>query len=177
MRQAWTKPDTVIVHDWCWNAAAKHADIVLPVTTMLERDDIGMMPRDPHIFAMQQAVAPHGLARDDYDILLGIAGQMGVADAFGEGRDTEEWLHWMWQGTRDRAAQKGVDLPSLAELRDKGWHKIPDRGKERILQGDFFADPDAHPLMTPSGKIELFSEKVAPRLRGLPNASVRQAAQ
>lgn len=161
MRRAWAKPDTIIVHDWCWNAAAKHADIVLPVTTMLERDDIGMMPRDPHIFAMPQAVPPHGEARDDYDILLAIAGRMGAAEAFGEGRDTEAWLQWLWQGTCDRAAAKGVTLPSLATLREQGWHKIPDRPDQRILQGDFFADPAANPLTTPSGKIELFSEKVA----------------
>ena len=34
---AWRKPDTIIVNDWCWNANARHADIVLPCTTALER--------------------------------------------------------------------------------------------------------------------------------------------
>ena len=44
---AWDRPDTVIVHDWCWNATTRRADIVLPCTTMLEREDIGVTPRDP----------------------------------------------------------------------------------------------------------------------------------
>ncbi|MDA9641738.1 molybdopterin-dependent oxidoreductase, partial [Alphaproteobacteria bacterium] len=25
----WRKPDTIIAHEWCWNALAKHADIIL----------------------------------------------------------------------------------------------------------------------------------------------------
>ena len=48
MRLAWQKPSTVIVNEW-WNAVARHADIVLPCTTTLERSDIGMTPRDPYV--------------------------------------------------------------------------------------------------------------------------------
>ena len=42
MMQVWQKPDTIIVNEWCWNPLAKHADIVLPCTTPLEREDIAM---------------------------------------------------------------------------------------------------------------------------------------
>ncbi len=161
MRRAWQKPATVIHQDWCWNAAAKHADIVLPCTTSLEREDIGMMPRDPFLFAMHQAVAPAGEARNDYDILTGIARHMGVEEAFTEGRSAGEWQDWIWAETMARAARHDVTLPSLAELRTAGWFKIPDRPDNNILQGAFFRDPDAHPLTTPSGRIELFSEVVA----------------
>jgi biotin/methionine sulfoxide reductase len=45
MVKAWQKPETIIVHEWCWNANAKFADIVLPCTTTLERQDIAMSPR------------------------------------------------------------------------------------------------------------------------------------
>ena len=44
LRKAWEKPSTVIVNEWCWNALARHADIILPCTTTLERQDIGMTP-------------------------------------------------------------------------------------------------------------------------------------
>ena len=33
MRKAWEKPSTVIVNDWCWNALARHADVVLLYNT------------------------------------------------------------------------------------------------------------------------------------------------
>ncbi|MBU2983663.1 molybdopterin-dependent oxidoreductase [Lentibacter algarum] len=39
MRQAWIKPDMIIVNEICWNATARHAKIILPVTTTLERAD------------------------------------------------------------------------------------------------------------------------------------------
>ncbi|MGB0847596.1 MAG: molybdopterin-dependent oxidoreductase, partial [Thiolinea sp.] len=55
MLQAWRKPDSIIVHEWCWNALAKHADIVLPCTIPLERNDIAFSPRDPYVVDMQKA--------------------------------------------------------------------------------------------------------------------------
>ncbi len=58
MLAAWDRPDSVIMHDWCWNASTRRADIVLPCTTMLEREDIGMSPKDPYIVAMAKAIEP-----------------------------------------------------------------------------------------------------------------------
>ena len=39
LRRAWQQPETIIVHEPYWNALAKHADIVLPCTTTVERED------------------------------------------------------------------------------------------------------------------------------------------
>jgi len=48
------------VHEPWWTATARHADIVLPATTTLERNDIGAAHRDCYVLAMQQAIAPVG---------------------------------------------------------------------------------------------------------------------
>ena len=53
------------MHEAAWNATARLADIVLPATTTLERNDIGASSRDSYIFAMQQAIEPVGGARND----------------------------------------------------------------------------------------------------------------
>ena len=45
--KAWRKPQTVIVHEPYWTATAKHADIVLPVTTSYERNDLEMGATSP----------------------------------------------------------------------------------------------------------------------------------
>jgi biotin/methionine sulfoxide reductase len=45
LRRAWRRPETIIVHEPWWTATARHADIVLPATTSLERNDIGGSPR------------------------------------------------------------------------------------------------------------------------------------
>ena len=82
MRKAWEKPSTVIVNDWCWNALARHADIVLPCTTPLERQDIGMNPRDPYVISMDKAIEAVGAARDDFTIFASIARQMEFRKSF-----------------------------------------------------------------------------------------------
>ena len=40
------RPETIIVHEPWWTATARHADIVLPATTTLERNDIAAASRD-----------------------------------------------------------------------------------------------------------------------------------
>jgi biotin/methionine sulfoxide reductase len=41
LRRALGRPDTVIVHEPYWTPMARHADLVFPPTTSLERNDIG----------------------------------------------------------------------------------------------------------------------------------------
>ena len=161
LRRAWARPETVIVNDWCWNALAQHADIVLPCTTPLERNDINLSPRDPYLVMMDQAVAPAGQARDDYDIFRGIAQHLRIEEAYTEGRDAGEWIRWLYDASRRSAAQTGVELPPFDELRAKGWHKLPVPQAPHVMLEDFRADPEAHKLRTPSGKIEIFSERIA----------------
>ncbi|WP_299849882.1 molybdopterin guanine dinucleotide-containing S/N-oxide reductase [uncultured Roseovarius sp.] len=161
MRQAWQKPDTIIVNEWCWNPLAKHADIVLPCTTPLERADIAMTPRDPYVIAMSKLTEPYEQARDDFDIFAGIARQMGVEDAFTEGRSSGEWQHRIYDQTITRAKDAGIEIPDYKTFREKGWFKLDDPAKPTIMLEAFRADPVANPLVTPSGKIEIFSRTVA----------------
>lgn len=161
LKQAWQKPDTVIVHEWCWNALAKHADIVLPCTTPLERADLMLTPRDPYIVAMEQVIAPVGNARNDYDILAGISRALGVEQAFTQGHTSEDWIRWIYEQSRKSADKNGVKLPSLADLRTAGWHKVEPPEQPRVMLAKFREDPETNPLRTPSGKIEIFSKTIA----------------
>ncbi len=158
---AWRKPETIIVNDWCWNANARHADIVLPSTTPLERRDIAMSKLDPVIVAMRKAIEPVGEARDDYEIFAGIARQMGCEDAFTEGRSSDEWIELLYEKTKTRSATAGLELPSIEELESMGWFEVPIRDNDRVMMSKFRSDPQAYPLGTPSGRIEIFSEKIA----------------
>ena len=47
LRAALRRPQTVVVHEPWWTATARHADIVLPATTTLERNDIGARAARP----------------------------------------------------------------------------------------------------------------------------------
>ncbi|GAW34805.1 dimethyl sulfoxide/trimethylamine N-oxide reductase precursor [Roseovarius sp. A-2] len=161
LRRAWARCETVIANEWCWNALARHADIVLPCTTHLERRDIAMSSKDPFITAMDAAVPPVGEARDDHDILRGIAAHLGVADAFTDGRSPGDWLRWLYDTSREAAARGGVALPDYETFQQQGWTRVSPPEKRVILMEQFRADPEAYPLKTPSGRIELFSETVA----------------
>jgi len=80
------RPETIIVNEIWWTGLARYADIVFPVTTVTEREDISMVGWDPLVVAMRQAIPPVGQARHDYEIFSELARQMGVGDAFTEGR-------------------------------------------------------------------------------------------
>ena len=158
---AWQRPQTVIAHEWCWNGLARHSDIVLPVTTPVERRDIAMTPLDPYLVSMEQAIAPVGQARDDYDIFAALSRKMGAEEAFTEGRTSEDWQRWLYEVSQQRLSKSGLELPSYDQFRKTGWHKLPLPDTTNIMFSDFRRDPDAHPLKTPSGRIEIFSQTVA----------------
>ena len=68
LRRAFRAVSTVVVHEPYWTATARHADVVLPATVTLERDDIGAARTDPYLTAMHRHAPPYAQARDDYAI-------------------------------------------------------------------------------------------------------------
>ncbi len=158
--EAWQRPETVIVNEPWWSPIARHADIVFPATTTLERDDIGRASNDSHIFAMQRAVSPVGEARDDYDVFSGLAERLGVAESFTEGRDAAAWLRHLYDVFRQQVAQQAIEMPDFEAFWETGEFVLPVEDDERVIYADFRRDPAAHPLATPSGRIEIFSEEI-----------------
>jgi biotin/methionine sulfoxide reductase len=93
LHAAWqSKPETVVVHEQYWTPTAKLADIVLPATTALEREDIGYATRERYMVAMKKLIDPVGEARDDYRIFSELAERLGASDVFTEGHDAQAWL-------------------------------------------------------------------------------------
>ena len=137
------------------------ADIVLPATTGLERDDIGYARREPYLIAMKKAREPIGEARDDYWIFSEITRRLGADDVYTEGRDTMQWLAHMHEEGRQKSAKVGVPFPSFEEFWEAGIAEAKGENREPVMLAKFRADPAANPLKTPSGKIEIFSEKIA----------------
>lgn len=158
--KAWQKPETIIVHEPWWTPTARHADIVLPCTTTLERNDFTSGHCDWTLQSMQQAVEPYAQSRNEYDIFKDLSEACGFSDAFTEGRDEQGWLHHLWDQTAAGAAAIGITAPSFEEFWQAGYWELPDVKLPNVLFQGFRQDPVAHPLGTPSGKIELFSAKI-----------------
>ena len=161
LRTAFGRPDTIVVHEPHWTATARHADIVLPVTTSLEREDIGSGRRDTHLIAMHRATAPVGQARDDHDILAALASRLGLRQAFTEDRTPRQWLEYLYGTWRDAMLKDGHDVPGFAEFWAAGEHRLPEGPAKFTLFERFRADPEGSPLRTPSGRIEITSDVIA----------------
>jgi biotin/methionine sulfoxide reductase len=157
--RAWQRPQTIIVNEIFWTPTARHADIVFPATTTLERNDIAASS-DRYIFAMHRAIAPVGQARNDFDIFAALAGRLGFRDAFTEERSEMEWLRHLYEVARQQASRHGIERPDFETFWQAGYVVDPTVGQYDFLS-DFRADPQKHPLRTPSGRIEIFSERVA----------------
>lgn len=162
LRRAWARPATVIVNEPFWTATARHADIVFPCTTPLERNDIGAGPYDCYITPMRKAVDAFAGSRNDYDVFRDLAGRMGVEDAFTEQRTEMDWVRYLYSTTVERAAGSGVTLPDFETFwAGEQLNMEPQLPDTRFFLEAFRDDPVENPLRTPSGKIEIFSETIA----------------
>jgi len=106
---------------------------------------------------MPQVVEPLGESRSDYRICADLAARLGIEKGYTEGRDERGWVEWIL----DRYRQEWFpDLPSLDDMlaTNQGVYSLPvPLDRARVAFADFRADPEAHPLKTQSGKIELYS--------------------
>ena len=161
LRRAFATVDTLVVHELAWTGTARHADIVLPATMSLEREDIGSAGNDPLMIAMHKVAEPFGQARDDYAIFSDLAARLGTAAKFTEGRTAREWLVHLYEHTRKSLAHRGHDAPDFETFWARGELTLPPGPDDGGIIGAFRRDPDAHPLPTPSGKIEISSATIA----------------
>ncbi|MBI0433792.1 molybdopterin guanine dinucleotide-containing S/N-oxide reductase [Roseomonas sp. KE0001] len=161
LRRAFARVDTLVVHETAWTATARHADIVLPCTMTLEREDIAGSTTDPLLVAMHQLAEPYGEARDDYAIFAGLAARLGKEAEFTEGRTPREWLAHLYDRTRTALAERGLPAPDFETFWEMGELELPREEDTGGILGAFRRDPAANPLPTPSGKVEIFSGTIA----------------
>ncbi|MGW2288801.1 molybdopterin-dependent oxidoreductase [Streptomyces phaeochromogenes] len=156
LRQGLARVDTVVVHEIYWTGMAKHADIVIPSTTPYEREDMGCSHNDPRLVAMQAMAPRHANSRDDYETFAALAERLGFGERFTEGRTARQWLEHIYDKW---AAEVDFTAPSFAEFWSAGHIELP-TAQGVVAMADFHGDPLAHPLPTPSGRIEIFSETI-----------------
>jgi biotin/methionine sulfoxide reductase len=110
---------------------------------------------------MKPVSTPPGEARDDYEIFTELARRLGAEDIFTEGLNQREWLVRLYEESVPRAAAAGIELPSFEAFWQAGSMRLPAPDRQVVMFDAFRRDPQAAPLGTPSGRIELFSERIA----------------
>lgn len=161
LRYAWRAPETIVVHEQFWTATARHADIVLPATTTLERNDIGYAGGEGFLVAMKQVREPFALAMNDFDIFAGIADRLGAKERFTENLDELGWLRQIYDTSARRNRESGLELPPFEQFWEEGRVGFGTGEAATIMLDGFRRDPERNRLQTPSGKIEIFSKRIA----------------
>ena len=155
--KAWQKPKTIIVNEIWWNAQARHADIIFPANTALERNDIMLNPRDPTIIANKKTISSVGESKSDYEIFSSLANKLGFENLFTENKSELDWLKYLWNESIKVSEEMNLKLPEFNKFWEEGFFEIPIEKTKKIMFKNFRDNPVKNPLNTPSGKIEITS--------------------
>jgi anaerobic dimethyl sulfoxide reductase subunit A len=136
-------------------AQARYADLLLPVTSAAERSDLTRpWPSGPYFTFMNRALEPLGECKSDLDIVSELAERLGI-EGFNPHTE-DEWLKMF------------VELNPEYQQHIKDYDKFKQDGIHRVkLDEPIIAfkeqieDIEKNPFPTPSGKIEIFSQRVA----------------
>ena len=115
------------MHEPWWTPTARRADIVLPATTTLERNDVGGSSRDRYILAMRQALAPVGHSRNDFDIYRELAAMAGFEQVYTEGRDEMAWIRHIYEQMRPAWEAQRLTLPDFDAFWGAAAWRCPSR--------------------------------------------------
>ena len=158
--KAWQKPDTIIVNEIWWNAQARHADIIFPANTVLERNDLMINPRDPTIIANKKSMKSFADSKTDFEIFSGLANKLGFESTFTENKTEIEWLEFFWEENKKIAKEFKIELPDFHDFWKKGFYEVPCDNTKKIMFKNFRNNPVKFPLKTPSKKIEISSKTI-----------------
>lgn len=157
-----SKCEFIMVIDNQMTPSARYADILLPDTMTMETVDIAAdgyaSGKFNFLVAMQQAVKPRFEERSAYEICRELAKRFGIEDKFTEGRTQMQWVEWIYEQTRKKYPEQ---LPAFEEFWKRGLVKVQVPNNHGIAMKKFRDDPVANKLSTPSGKIEIYSERLA----------------
>ncbi|WP_428460010.1 DMSO/selenate family reductase complex A subunit [Photobacterium makurazakiensis] len=155
-----TQCEMIVVIENHMTPSAKFADILLPDVTTAEREDIaapGNSGNMDYRIYCSQVIKPMFECKNIYEICTELAKRLGIEKEYTEGKTERQWLEHIHKN----AAKTIPNLPDLKTFQQQGIIKFPNPGEPPIAFKSFREDPDAHPLETPSGKIEIYSQDMA----------------
>lgn len=154
--RALKKLESVIVHEQFLTATARFADILLPVTTVWERNDfVRPWMGGPYFIYQNKVLEPLGETKSDLEICRELAARLGVDDPFFSIPEED--------AIRLMVDSMGDVLPEVTDyerFKREGVHKIR-RDEPQVCFREEITDPAAHPFPTVTGKIEIYSDLIA----------------
>ncbi|MDO8491483.1 MAG: molybdopterin dinucleotide binding domain-containing protein, partial [Dehalococcoidia bacterium] len=139
----------VVVFEQFMTSAAQFADIVLPVNTCLERSDITGVG-EGFIGYMGKAVDSVGESRSHLEICTALAERLGIPD-FSD-RTEDEWIKQIATGS--------PYVTDYDKFKKDGLQKIK-LDEPYVAFKAQIEDPEHNPFPTPSGRIEIYCQRLA----------------
>lgn len=130
-------------------ATARYADIILPSSTYVEREDIAPGAVNGYYGFQRKIIEPLGESRPQNEIFRALADRMGISDYDSQGEEE-----------RLRFAVAKAGIPDYEAFKEKALYWLP-RSGPYVAFKEQIEDPENHPFPTPSGKIEIYSERLA----------------
>jgi anaerobic selenocysteine-containing dehydrogenase len=145
-------------HPWMENDCL-FADIILPVSTKFEEQDIGSdIESQFYSVAFEgKCIEPIGESKSDYEIVCMIAEKFGLLEKYTSGKTNDELVRLCFENS---GIQNMIDYE---EFKKKGYYVVPtdpDWKKHPAGLREFVDSPDNYPLNTPSGKIEFYAQNL-----------------
>lgn len=147
--QALKALEFVAIAEQVMTATVKYADIVLPTTTYVEREDIAPGAVNGYYGFQNKAIDPLGDSKPQNEIFKLLAERMEIDDY-----DTME------EEERLRAVAKKAKIPDYDSFKEKALYWLEREGPYVAFK-DQIEDPENNPFPTPSGKIEIYSQRIA----------------
>jgi len=166
-----SKLDFVLAqHIWMENDCL-FADILLPVNTLMEEEDIVCDIFGGSFTSLiyeSQAISPIGESKSDWECVIAVAEKLGVAEEYTGGMNVGEWIEngFKYSGVKE--------FMTYGEFKEKEYFASPIAdGWEKDPAGfiNFYKDPEKYPLDTPTGKLEIYSSALA---QGFPDDEERK---
>jgi anaerobic dimethyl sulfoxide reductase subunit A len=134
---------------------AKFADLLLPVTSAAERNDLTRpWPSGPYFTVVNQAIKPLGECKSDFEIVCELAQKLGIEDF--NPYSEEEWLREFVEKHPENAEY----IKDYEKFRQEGIQRV-NLPEPIVAFRAQIEDPENNPFPTPSGKIEIFSQRIA----------------
>jgi len=140
----------IAVQEQFITSTARFADVLLPVTYFMERNDITTGGGMPFYGYLSKAVEPYYEAKSHLEIATALAERLGISD-FND--KTEEEL------LKELVAGSG-DIPDYDTLKRNAIHRVK-LSEPGVAFKKQVEDLQNNPFPTPSGKIEIYSQQIA----------------
>ena len=153
--RAYAGLDFMVINELFMTPTARYADILLPVTSAAERNDTNRpWPSGPYYLFLNQAIDPLGECKSDLDIASELAERLGIKD-FRPLSDDEYLRSFV-----EKYPEMQKEIPDYETFKRRGIHRVK-LAEPIVAFKEQIDDPENHPFPTPSGKIEIFSQRVA----------------